>query len=130
MTLGSGKKAVIKVKVQKTAVKTTKLTLPKTATVKVKKTLTLKPVLTPVTSSEKITYTTSNKKIATVNKNHRKVSILSNQLKRKRIGMANGKNRLNTIYIFQTTAGMFAPNFLLCNDHGNSAYGIWKNNGN
>lgn len=99
MTLGSGKKAVIKVKVQKTAVKTTKLTLPKTATVKVKKTLTLKPVLTPVTSSEKITYTTSNKKIATVNKNHRKVSILSNQLKRKRIGMANGKNRLNTIYI-------------------------------
>ena len=69
VTLGSGKKAVIKVKVQKTAVKTTKLTLPKTATVKVKKTLTLKPVLTPVTSSEKITYTTSNKKIATVNKN-------------------------------------------------------------
>lgn len=70
VTLKSGKTASIKVTVQKSAVKTTKITgVASKAAVKKGKTLTLKPVLAPLTSVEKITYTTSDKKIATVDKN-------------------------------------------------------------
>jgi len=54
VTLKSGKKAILKVKVQST---------------KEGKSLTLKPVVAPITSQEKVTYTTSNKKIATITKN-------------------------------------------------------------
>ena len=68
VVLLSGKKTTIKVKVQKGDVKTTKiLGLAKTATMKVKKTLTLRPIISPITSTQKITYATSNKGIATVN---------------------------------------------------------------
>ncbi len=67
VTLKSGKKAVIKVKVQKGTVKTTKISgLDRNLTIKKGKSLTLKPVISPFTSGEKVTYTTSNKKIATV----------------------------------------------------------------
>ena len=67
VTLKSGKKAVIKVKVQKGTVKTTKISgLSKNLTIKKGKSVTLKPVISPFTSGEKVTYTTSNKKIATV----------------------------------------------------------------
>ena len=67
VTLKSGKKAVIKVKVQKETVKTTKISgLSKNLTIKKGKSVTLKPVISPFTSGEKVTYTTSNKKIATV----------------------------------------------------------------
>ena len=67
VTLKSGKTAVIKVKVQKETVKTTKISgLSKNLTIKKGKSLTLKPVISPFTSGEKVTYTTSNKKIATV----------------------------------------------------------------
>lgn len=70
VTLKSGKKAILKVKVQSTKVKTTKITGLKTNfTLKKGKSLTLKPVVAPITSQEKVTYTTSNKKIATVTKN-------------------------------------------------------------
>ena len=70
VTLKSGKKAILKVKVQSTKVKTTKITGLKTNfSWKKGKSLTLTPVVAPITSQEKVTYTTSNKKIATVTKN-------------------------------------------------------------
>ena len=66
--LASGKTADITVKVQKGSVKTTKITgLASKATLNKGKTLTLKPVLEPITSLEKVSYSTSNKKVATVN---------------------------------------------------------------
>ena len=67
ITLASGLKKTVKVKVQKAAVKTTKVTVAKTkVTVKKGKKVTLKPVVTPFTSKQKVTYTSSNKKVATV----------------------------------------------------------------
>ena len=66
ITLASGKKQVISVTVQKTTVRTTKITgLKSSVTVARNKKLTLKPVIGPITSQEKVTYS-SNKKIATV----------------------------------------------------------------
>ena len=67
ITLASGKKQVVNVTVQKKAVKTTKITgIASKATLKKGKKLTLKPVISPITSLQKVTYTTSNKKVATV----------------------------------------------------------------
>ena len=67
VTLASGKSANITVTVQKAAVKTTKISgLLKKITLKRGGKATLKPVITPITSLEKVTYTTSNKKVATV----------------------------------------------------------------
>ena len=66
--LKSGKKATVKVKVQKGAVKTAKISgLPKRVKLKVKQKRTLKPVISPITSVQKVTYSSANKKIATVN---------------------------------------------------------------
>ena len=57
----------IPVRVQKTTVRTQKITgIPKKLVLKVKKKATLKPVILPLTSTEKITYKSSNKKVATV----------------------------------------------------------------
>ena len=68
ITLASGKKAVVNVTVQKTAVKTTKISgLKRSVVLKRRQKLTLKPVISPITSVEKVTYKTSNKKVATVN---------------------------------------------------------------
>ena len=70
ITLASGLKKTVTVKVQKAAVKTTKVTVESTkVTVKKGKKVTLKPVVAPFTSKQKVTYTTSNKKVATVSKN-------------------------------------------------------------
>ena len=67
VTLKSGKKATLKVKVQTAKVKTTKISgLKKKLTIKKEKSVTLKPVVSPITSQEKVTYRSSNKKIATV----------------------------------------------------------------
>lgn len=67
VTLKSGKKATLKVKVQTAKVKTTKISgLKKKLTIKKGKSVTLKPVVSPITSQEKVTYRSSNKKIATV----------------------------------------------------------------
>lgn len=74
--LASGKTAKFTVKVQKTDVATTSLTvlnkatgkkMPKTVSLKVKKKLSLTATAAPVTSKQKVTYSTSNKSIATVN---------------------------------------------------------------
>ena len=70
VTLASGKKATLKVKVQTSKVKTTKISdLKKNVTLKKGQKLALKPVVSPLTSQEKVTYTSSNKKVATVSKN-------------------------------------------------------------
>lgn len=68
VTLASGEKAYFKVKVQKSAVKTTKLNVNITETLNLKagKTKVIRTALTPVTSTQKITYSSSNKKVATV----------------------------------------------------------------
>lgn len=66
ITLASGLKKTVKVKVQTAAVKTSKITVSKNVTVRKGKRVTLKPVVTPFTSRQKVTYTSSNKKIATV----------------------------------------------------------------
>lgn len=67
VTLASGKKAVVNVTVQKNAVKTTKISgLKKSVTLKRGQKLALNPVISPITSVEKVTYKSSNKKVATV----------------------------------------------------------------
>ncbi len=67
ITLASGLQKKILVTVQKSIVKTTKISgLAKTLTLKKGKSVTLKPVISPITSQEKITYKSSNKKIAAV----------------------------------------------------------------
>ena len=66
ITLASGLKKTVKVKVQTAAVKTSKITVSKNVTVQKGKRVKLKPVVTPFTSRQKVTYTSSNKKIATV----------------------------------------------------------------
>lgn len=72
ITLASGLKKQIKVKVQKKAVKTTKISVPRTRIViKKGRKQQLKPVITPITSLQKITFSSSNKKIVSVNKKGR-----------------------------------------------------------
>ena len=67
ITLASGLQKKVTVKVQKKTVTTSKITgLQKKVTLKKGKKLTLKPSLTPITSTQKFTYKSSNKKIATV----------------------------------------------------------------
>ena len=67
ITLRSGYKKKISVKVQKTAVKTTKIQgIQKKLTIRRKKSYTLVPEILPITSLEKVTFTSSNKKVATV----------------------------------------------------------------
>lgn len=67
--LASGKTARVKVKVQKTAVKTTKVVLSKKKlTMRKGMKYTLRVARNPVTSIEKITFTSSNKKAAIVSK--------------------------------------------------------------
>ena len=69
VTLMSGKKATLKVKVQTSRVRTTKISgLKKNVTLKKGRKLALRPVISPLTSQEKVTYTSSNKKVATVSK--------------------------------------------------------------
>lgn len=67
VTLASGKTAEINVTVQKSAVKTTKISgLSSRITLKKGSKKTLKPIITPISSQEKVTYKTSNKKVADV----------------------------------------------------------------
>lgn len=68
ITLASGLKKKVTVKVQNSDVKTTKITgLDKTLKLKKGKKTTLEPKLKPFTSKQKITYTSSDKKIVKVN---------------------------------------------------------------
>ena len=69
VTLASGKKATLKVKVQSPRVNTTKIKgLKSKVILKKGEKLTLKPAISPLTSQDKVTYTSSNKKVATVSK--------------------------------------------------------------
>lgn len=68
ITLKSGLTGKVSVTVQKKAVKTKKVTVEdRTITLQKGKKVTLKPIVTPITSLEKATYKSSNKKVATVN---------------------------------------------------------------
>ena len=59
----------VNVTIQKGTVKTTKISgVPKKITLKKGKKQTLAPVLAPITTQQKVTYTTSNKKVCTVTK--------------------------------------------------------------
>lgn len=67
VTLASGKKATAKVKVQKGAVKTAKVTVNTSSLVLLKGgNYTLKAELSPLTTQQKLTYSSSNKKVAAV----------------------------------------------------------------
>lgn len=66
--LKSGLRKKITVSVQKGTVKTQKITgIAKTLNLKKRQKASLHPILTPLTSIEKVTYKSSNSKIATVN---------------------------------------------------------------
>lgn len=68
VTLASGLTKNITVKVQKSAVKTTKVSgLTKKLTLQKGTKQSLAPVITPITSLQKVKYSSSNKKVATVN---------------------------------------------------------------
>ena len=68
ITLKSGLKKVVTVTIQKTDVKTKKITgVAKNLKLKRKQKAVLRPVLAPVTSKQKIIYKSSNTKVATVN---------------------------------------------------------------
>lgn len=70
ITLSSGLTKTVTVKVQKTAVKTSKVKVAeKKLTVKKGEKASLKATVAPFTSAQKLTYTSSNKKVATVSKN-------------------------------------------------------------
>lgn len=67
VTLASGLTKTIKVKVQNGTVATSKISgLSKKLTLKKGGSAALKPVIAPITSQQKVTYSTSNKKVATV----------------------------------------------------------------
>ena len=67
VTMKSGASSKITVNVKKGKVATNKITgVQKNITLKKGKKLTLKPVLSPITSTDKITYSSTNKKVATV----------------------------------------------------------------
>ena len=69
VTLASGKTASFVVKVQKNKVTTKKITgVEKKLSLKKGAKYKLAPVLNPLTSQDKLTYTSSNKKVATVDK--------------------------------------------------------------
>ena len=68
-TLAGGAVKTVNVTIQKGTVKTTKISgVPKKITLKKGKKQTLAPILAPITTQQKVTYTTSNKKVCTVTK--------------------------------------------------------------
>ena len=70
ITLKSGLKKTVKVTVQPTTVKTTKISgIPAGVTLKKGQSRVLQPVLAPVTSQEKVTYTSSKTSVAVVASN-------------------------------------------------------------
>ena len=67
--LASGASAQVTVVVQKKAVATSSITVPSTVNLTTGEKLKLTPVVSPVTSLNKVSYTSTNKKVATVTKN-------------------------------------------------------------
>ena len=68
ITLKSGLQKAVTVSVQKNAVKTTRISgVVKTLRLKLKQKAVLRPVIAPLTSTEKVTYTSNNTKVASVN---------------------------------------------------------------
>lgn len=97
ITLASGLKKKVTVKVQKGKVTTKKISgLKSKVTLKKGKKLTLKPVRTPVTSTQKFTYSTSNKKVATVNS---KGVITAKKAGKVKITVKSGKKKFTVTVI-------------------------------
>lgn len=91
IVLAGGARKNISVTVQKGIVRTTKINgLPKNISLKKGSRVLLKPVLVPVTSKEKITYSSSNKKIVTVSK---KGEVLAKKKGKARITVKSGKRK-------------------------------------
>lgn len=95
--LASGIKKTVTVSVQKSAVRTTKISgLPSKITLKKRMTRVLKPTILPITSSDKITYKSSDKGIATVNK---KGVITAKKAGTARITVTSGKKKFVVLVI-------------------------------
>ena len=95
--LKSGLSKKIKVKVQSSTVKTTRISgLPKTITLKKGKTTILKPVLAPFTAGEKITYMSSDKKKVSVSTRGVVKGLKSGKV---RVTVKSGKQKLVIIVI-------------------------------
>jgi uncharacterized protein YjdB len=102
ITLASGLQKKVTVKVQKTAVKTTKISgLSKTLVLQKGKKFTLRPVVTPITSQDKLTYQTSNKKVATVSKSG---VITAKKVGKAKITVKSGKKKFTVTVKVQKTA--------------------------
>ena len=92
ITLKSGLSRNVTIKVQKKAVKTTKISgISKKLTLQKGKTYQLKPVITPLTSREKIKYTSSNKKVVKVSS---KGVITAKKAGKATITVKSGKKRV------------------------------------
>lgn len=92
ITLASGLMQKITVKVQKGIVKTKKISgVPKNLVLKKGKSYNLKPVISPFTSLEKITFASANKKIATVSKNGKIKALKKGSVK---ITIKSGKKKV------------------------------------
>ena len=102
VTLRSGLRKSIKVKVQKSTVRTSKITgLSKKLTLKKGKSYTLKPVRQPFTSQEKLTYTSSNKKIVTVSS---KGKLKARKAGKAKITVRSGKKKYTVTVTVPKTA--------------------------
>ncbi len=101
ITLASGKKLSVNVKVQKTTVRTSRIGgLKSKVTLSKGKKLTLRPVLTPITSQEKIKYTSSNKKVATVSN---KGVVIARGRGKAKITVISGKKKYTVTVTVPTT---------------------------
>ena len=123
ITLASGKKQVISITVQKTTVRTIKITgLKSSVTVARNKKLTLKPVISPITSQEKVTCSSSNKKSVTLNskgvitgkkKGTAYITVKSGKI-RKKVKVVVKQKWFKQELPFMNTHGMAAPFFIFC----------------
>ncbi len=102
VTLASGKSASLTVTVQKATVTTTKIgNIPKTLSMSKGQKVSLLPVLTPISSLQKVTYKTSNKKIVTVDKK----GVLSAKAAGKaKITVTSGKKKATVTVTVKKTA--------------------------
>lgn len=103
ITLASGLTKKIPVTVQKSAVKTTKITgLSSKLTLKAGNKITLKPTIQPITSLEKVKYTSSDKEIVTVNS---KGIITAKKSGKAKITVKSGKKK----FVVTVTVSKVAP---------------------
>ncbi len=92
ITLKSGESKTVKVKLQPNVVVTKAIKgVKKTLTLKVKERVALEPVITPITTQDKLKYTSSDKKVATVSK---KGVITAKKAGKAKITVQSGKKKV------------------------------------